>query len=378
MNSEPADVVRSYPMDRINIGCLYVSHMTDTDDLSIGGRPVSPENPYSIAEMGTNHDRDKMVAKKLINEAAAAGVDAIKYQVYHAGDIVTREICAEEYGFEQFYDAETAYEVFDEHLRLPREWFGELTEYAAEQGLDNVATVHCPDCAEFVSTFDVQAFKVASMDLTHVPLLEALAEYELPVILSTGMASLAEIDIGVSALRDNGHEAVAVLHCVSNYPTDPAELNLRNIETIRHAFDLPAGFSDHTMSTLSSALAVAHGASIIEKHFTLDRSRDGPDHPFALEPDELATLVDNLDVARQASGSKTRALTDIQKRTEYRRSIVTDRDLSAGETVTEDAVRFARPGDGIEPSAIDSVVGMEIQTDLPAEHALKWGHFQRD
>lgn len=352
--------------------------MSNAGKLYIGGRPVSPEDPYSIAEMGTNHDRDKTIAKQMIDGAAAAGVDAIKYQVYHAEDIVTKNISAEEYGFEKFYDAETAFEVFDERLRLPREWFGELTEYAAEKGLDNVATVHCPDCAEFVSTFDVQAFKVASMDLTHVPLLEVLADYDLPVILSTGMASVAEIDTGVRALRDNGHDDVAVLHCVSNYPTDPTELNLRNIETIRDAFDITAGFSDHTMSTLSAALAVVHGASIIEKHFTLDRSRQGPDHPFALEPNELATLVDNLEVARQASGSKTRELTDIEKRTEYRRSIVTDRNLTAGETVTEEAVRFARPGDGIEPSAIDSVLGMEIQTDLPAERALKWTHFKLD
>lgn len=350
--------------------------MSNEKGLSIGGRPVSQEDPYTIAEMGTNHDRNKAVAKDLIEEAAAAGVDAIKYQVYHAGDIVSKRIPGEAYGFEEYYDADTAYEVFDEHLRLPRSWFGDLTEYAAERGLDNVATVHCPDCAEFVAGFDVQAFKVASMDLTHLPLLKTLAGYDLPVVLSTGMASLAEVDEGVRALRENGQDDVAVLHCVSNYPTEPSELNLRNVSTIRDAFDVTAGFSDHTLSTLPPALAIAHGASIIEKHFTLDRSRDGPDHPFALEPDELDALVDNIEMAGQAAGSAARSLPDSGKRSEYRRSIVADTDLSAGDTVTEESIRFARPGDGIEPKHIEKVLGMTIKRDVPAERVVEWDHLR--
>lgn len=350
--------------------------MSSEKGLSIGGRRVSPEEPYTIAEIGTNHEREKGVAEDLIEEAAEADVDAVKYQVYHAEDIVSKRIPAEAYGFEEYYDAETAYEVFDQHLRLPRSWFGDLTEYASERGLDNVATVHCRDCAEFVAGFDVQAFKIASMDLTHLPLLKTLAGYDLPVILSTGMASLAEVDEGVRALRENGHDDVAVLHCVSNYPTKPSELNLRNVATIRDAFDVTSGFSDHTLSTLPPALAVAHGASIIEKHFTLDRSRDGPDHPFALEPDELAALVDNVEMASQAAGSASRSPSDSGKRTEYRRSIVADTDLRAGETVTEESIRFARPGDGIEPKHIGIVLGMTLKMDVTAERVLKWDHLR--
>jgi sialic acid synthase SpsE len=242
--------------------------------------------------------------------------------------------------------------------------------------LDNVATVHCPDCAAYVSEFAVDAFKVASMDLTHLPLLTALADYELPIILSTGMSSFSEIDTAVRTLRENSHTDIAVLHCVSDYPTDPGDLNLKNIATIRDSFDVTVGFSDHTLSTLPPALAVAHGASIIEKHFSLDRDRNGPDHPFALEPDELKTLVENLETAGQAAGSRIRTLPDGEKRTEYRRSIVTNNDLIAGETVTEKSIRFARPGDGIEPAHIDTVLGMKVQTDVPAENALRWEHFQ--
>lgn len=352
--------------------------MANTNGFCINGRQVSPENPYCIAEMGTNHNQDKAVAKELIDEAAGAGVDAIKYQVYHAEDIVTKRISAEEYGFDEFYEEENAYEVFDKYLKLPREWFGELTEYAADCGLDNIVTVHCPNCAEFVSKFNVQGFKVASMDLTHTPLLETLTDYNLPIILSTGMASLAEIDTAVTVLRDNGHDNVAVLHCISNYPAEFEELNLKNIKTICNAFNITTGFSDHTASTLSAALAIAYGASIIEKHFTLDRSLDGPDHSFALEPNELAELADNLKSASRASGSRTREPTDVEQRTKYRRSIVTDRDLKAGDVITESAIRFARPGNGIEPSAINSVLGMELQMDIPKEHVLTWDHFKQD
>lgn len=350
--------------------------MTRTDGLQINGEVVSSEDPYTIAEMGTNHDRKKTVAKKLIDAAATAGADAIKYQVYHAGDIVSKNISAKEYGFEEYYDAETAYEVFDEHLRLPRSWFGDLTEYASKQGLDNIATVHCPDCADFVADFDIQAFKIASMDLTHLPLLKSLIRHNLPIILSTGMASLAEIDTSVSTLRTNGHNNVAVLHCVSNYPTDPSELNLRNIPMIRDAFDISVGFSDHTLSTLTPALAVVHGASVIEKHLTLDRKRDGPDHPFALEPNEFGTLVENINLATKAPGETSRMLTDSGKRSEYRRSIIADTDLIAGETITEDSIRFARPGNGIEPKHIDRILGMTLQTDVSAEQVVKWQYFQ--
>jgi sialic acid synthase SpsE len=352
------------------------NNVTHTDEFQINGEVVSPEDPYTIAEMGTNHDGKKTVAKKLIDTAATAGADAIKYQVYHAGDIVSKNISAKEYGFEEYYDAETAYEVFDEHLRLPRSWFGDLTEYASKQGLDNIATVHCPDCADFVADFDIQAFKVASMDLTHLPLLESLISYDLPIILSTGMASLAEIDTSVSTLRANDHDNVAVLHCVSNYPTDPSELNLRNIPMIQDALNIPVGFSDHTLSTLAPALAVVHGASIIEKHLTLNRERDGPDHPFALEPNEFEALVENINFTIKSPGKTSRMLTDSNKRSKYRRSIISDTDIAAGETITEDSIRFARPGGGIEPKHIDTILGMTLQTDVSAEQVLKWQYFQ--
>ena len=345
---------------------------SDTDTVTIDGRQISPSNPYVIAEIGTNHNGDIEVAKKLIDTTAAAGADAVKYQVYHPGDIVTKQISSKEYGFDEYYEAETAFEVYEEHLRTPREWLPTLFDYAESKGLKNIATVHCEDCASFVIDCGVDALKVASMDLTHTPLLSQLSEYNCPLILSTGMGSLAEIDKAVTVLQNGSLTWLCLLHCVSNYPANPADLNLRNIPTLNIAFDLPIGFSDHSTSPWTAGLAVAHGASIIEKHITLDSDNLGPDHSFALEPDELEQLVDAVEMASASRGSRTRFPVDAANRERYRRSIVADEDIPAGTKITAEHVRFARPGTGIQPDAIETVLGKTASQDIEAEREIEW------
>jgi sialic acid synthase SpsE len=345
---------------------------SETDSIAIGGEGISPSNPYVIAEIGTNHDGEIDIAKQLIDAAVDAGVDAVKYQVYHPRDIVTEQISATEYGFDEYYDAETALEAYEQHLRTPRGWLPTLFEYASERGLANVATVHCADCASFVVDCGVEALKVASMDLTHVPLLSELSTYDRPLILSTGMGSLAEIDRAVSALQGGSLQWIALLHCVSNYPADPADLNLRNIPMLETAFDLPVGFSDHSSSPWTAGLAVAHGASIIEKHITLDSSQSGPDHGFALEPDELLQLVESVEMASASRGTATRRPTDASNRERYRRSVVADRDISAGTEIGYEHLRFARPGTGIRPADIETILGRTASRDIDAETVLEW------
>jgi sialic acid synthase SpsE len=342
------------------------------DTICINSEQISPSNPYVIAEIGTNHNRDIEIAKELIDAAGAAGVDAVKYQVYHSRDIVTERIDAKEYGFEEYYDVETALEAYEEHLRTPREWFPTLFEYAKEQGLDNVATVHCPDCASFVVDCGVDALKVASMDLTHIPLLLELSGYDIPLILSTGMSSLAEIDQAVSALQGGSLQWLTLLHCVSNYPADPADLNLRNISMLKTAFDLPIGFSDHSKSPLTAGLAVGHGASMIEKHITLDSAYPGPDHGFALEPDRLTQLVEAVEMASKSRGTTVRQPTDTTNRERYRRSIVADQDIPAGTEIRSEHLRFARPGTGIQPVNINNVLGKTSKHNIQAETPLEW------
>jgi len=345
---------------------------TQADTISFNSEQISPSNPYIIAEIGTNHNRNIEIAKKLIDVAEAAGVDAVKYQVYHSRDIVTEGIGADEYGFEEYYDVETALEAYEEHLRTPREWFPTLFNYARERGLDNVATAHCPDCASFVVDCGVDALKVASMDLTHIPLLSELSTYDLPLILSTGMGSIAEIDQAVSTLQDGSLQWLALLHCVSNYPADPADLNLTNIPMLETAFDLPIGFSDHSRSPWTAGLAVAHGASIIEKHITLDSTFPGPDHSFALEPDGLTQLVEAVEMASESRGTAVRRPTDTINRDRYRRSIVANQKISAGTEISFDHLRFARPGSGIQPIDVNNVVGRTTTHDIQAETPLNW------
>jgi sialic acid synthase SpsE len=342
------------------------------DPISINGREITSSNPYVITEIGTNHNRDIETAKELIDVTAAAGADAVKYQIYHPEDIVTEGISAEEYGFDEFYPEDTAMEVYEKHLTTPKEWFPELCDYAAEQGLDNIATVHCRDCTSFVAECDMDAFKVASMDLTTLPLLAEIASYDKPIILSTGMGSLAEIDDAVATIRKEATDWLALLHCVSQYPADPETMHLRNIPMLQSAFGLPVGLSDHTLSPWTSGFAVAHGASIIEKHITLDSSQQGPDHGFALEPDQLADLVEAVQAAGGSLGSTTRQLPDVGNREEYRRSVVADEAIVEGATIEEGDVRFARPGSGIEPEYIDRVLGSTAVRDIDAETPLQW------
>jgi len=344
----------------------------EVDSISVNGEPISPSNPNVIAEIGTNHNQEIDVAKELIDVAAAAGVDAVKYQVYHPRDIVTENISAEEYGFEEYYDVDTALEAYENHLRTPREWLPTLFDYASERGLKNFATVHCEDCASFVVDCGVDGLKVASMDLTHIPLLSQLSSYDLPLILSTGMGTLSEINKAVSTLQGGSLQWLTLLHCVSNYPADPANLNLRNIPMLKTAFNLPVGFSDHSLSPWTAGLAVAHGACIIEKHFTLDSTHPGPDHSFALEPDELEQLVGAVEIASSSRGARIRRQADTANQERYRRSVVADQDIPAGTEITAEHVRFARPGTGIQPSDIKTVLGTTASRDIVAETVLDW------
>lgn len=332
--------------------------------VSIDGTAPSPDDPYIIAEIGTNHNRDIETAKELIDVATEAGVDAVKYQMYHTEDIVVGEVPASEYGFDEYYHQQTVAAVYDEHLRLPREWFPELVAYATEQGLDNIATACCADCVDFVATAGIDALKVSSQDLTHLPLLSEMATTDLPIVLSTGMGSLGEIERALQTLEDGGATGIGVLHCVSHYPTSPEDLNLRNIGMLKSAFDYTTGLSDHTLSPRTGGLAVAQGASILEKHFTLDRSMNGPDHGFALEPAELATFVECATQAADSLGTATRDPADRDKRESYRRSIVVMTGIDAGQTLQAADLGIARPGTGLPPEKLEWVVGRTTNRPL--------------
>jgi len=343
--------------------------------VKIGDRWIGEGEPtFIVAELGTNHNQDIKTAKKLIDIAAEANVDGVKFQIYHPTDVVHKGIEVKEYGLEGIYREKFMWEVFQNYLMTPREWFPDILEYVDSKGLVAIATVSCKDCAQFMFDNDIAAFKVASMDLTHLPFLRQLAEFGKPIILSTGMGTLAEISEAVDTIKESGNTDLILLHCVSNYPAEYAELNLSNIKMLINAFNVVVGFSDHTMTPLSSAIAVALGAKVIEKHITLDRNTKGPDHPFALEPDGLRDLVSMIRETEKAVGTSSRSISEkeMKKRALYRRSLVAKEYIRKGEKITSDKVQITRPGSGIEPKFLDIVTGREAKKDIEKNTIITW------
>lgn len=329
-------------------------------------------NTFIIAEIGTNHNQDKEKAKKLIDAAANAKVNAVKFQIYHPLDIVSPQILTSQYGLDHLYKEKYWYEVLENHLKTPVEWFPELADYSRQKGLKVIATVHCKECADKMVNY-IDAFKVASMDLTHIPLLKELSLYNLPLIISCGMANMSEIDDAVREIKKNTHQ-LAILHCVSNYPTAYEELDLNKIKLLSNIYSYPIGFSDHSQEVLSSAIAVSVGAKIIEKHITLDKKDKGPDHPFALEPDELSSLVDSIRKTELSLSNNfgTNDKRDYDKRSLYRRSILAKVNIKKGEKITLDKICYARPGSGIQPKFTDIIIGRTAKVDISEGDTITW------
>lgn len=345
--------------------------------VTIAGRSVGAGHPcFVISEIGTNHNGDLDRAKELVKASAAAGADAVKFQIYEAEDIVTHRILPHEYGLEELYPDRTMYQVFDECLRTPQEWFPELCDYSREVGILPMATVHSASGARFVVDVAMVAIKIASMDLNNLPVLSEIAKVaDVPLIVSTGMSELHEIDETVAMLRGFG-KPFGLLHCVSNYPPRFDELHLQNIDILSATYGVPVGFSDHTLTTVTSAVAVALGACMIEKHITMSRTDTGPDHPFALEPGEFRQLVDEVRNVEKAHSPRAGFVgpseREAQKRLLYRRSLVTRRAVAKGAALAAEDIKISRPGSGIEPKCLGAVIGRTARRNIDAETPLTW------
>jgi len=332
---------------------------------------------FVIAEIGANHDGKMEKAKKLILAAAVAGADAVKFQTFKATDIVNPTLPANYDPQEPVPDKFNYFFEYIEQFELPFEWHDELIEFCRDQGLIFISTPCSVEAVHFLSS-RIQVFKVASMDLTNKELLEEVGKQAKPVILSTGIGDMGEIERAIMTLDENGTSDVVLLHCVSNYPSRPEELNLRNIPMLRDAFDCPVGFSDHSLGINSSLAAVALCACVIEKHITLNRKTPGPDHFFALEPDELKSLVSGIREVELAMGSSQRIVTseECQKRRTFRRSLLNNKPLKAGYIIRREDIAIIRPGDGISPFDFGKIVGMELKRDLDIYTPLRWDHFK--
>lgn len=341
--------------------------------LNIQGRSIDEDYPvFIVGEIGSNHNLDKEVVRNLIDNASDAGFDAIKFQTYEPLEVFSGKITTRDVNYENLYGLRPWWEVARDHILMPRSWFGEMFKYIREKDMVPFSTVHSINDAEFIMQFNPPAFKVASIDLTYLEFLGELAKFNKPIILSTGMSSLSEIEEAVEAIVKNGNDQIALLHCVSCYPPKPESVNLRNIIALKEMFGQPVGFSDHSPNNYMAVASVALGASIIEKHITLDRSMKGPDHHFALTPDVMKDLVIGVREVEKGVGSFKRVLSDeeLESKRQIRRSIVARSKIMKGERLCREKLKMTRPGIGIEPNHLNFVIGRVAKMDIDKEEVI--------
>jgi N-acetylneuraminate synthase len=343
----------------------------------IGNKSIGPGQPvFVIAEAGVNHNGDLKMARALIDVAVEAGADAVKFQTFRAERLVTPDAPKAEYQLQTSGDSESQFEML-RRLELSADAHRELQSYCHERGIIFLSTPFDEEAVDLLDELGVPAFKISSGDLTNSPLLEHVAGRGKPVILSTGMSELSELIEAVSVLNLAGCENPVLLHCVSNYPAAPDEVNLRAMQTMRSAFDVPVGFSDHTEGIDVALAAVATGACVIEKHFTLDRTLEGPDHRASLEPAELRELVRSIRRVEKAlgSGRKVPTASEMETARVARRSLVAARDIPAGATLERDMVVMRRPGTGLSPAALDTILGQQTTREIAAGTLLEQDMF---
>jgi sialic acid synthase SpsE len=341
----------------------------------IGGRPVGPGHPcYVIAEAGANHNRDLPTALRLIEVAAEAGADAVKFQTYTAEGLYSRHTPDIKYLKEKglVSDQESVWELI-KRVEIPWEW------HAAKHGVAFFSTPFEEAAVDVLEGVNVPAYKIASYEVNHLPLIEQVAKTGKPVLISTGMASLGDIERALDTAGAAGARDLMVMHCAVNYPPRFADLNLRAITTLQNAFQVPIGWSDHTPGHTADVVAVTLGACAVEKHFTLSRNQTGPDHPFALEPAELAAMIAAIRETEEALGSSVKRVTDAEADLFRlgRRSIVAARDIPAGGELTRADLAVKRPGFGIPVDALDQVVGRHVAADVVADQVLQWDDLVR-
>lgn len=339
-----------------------------TDSILMAGRPVGEKHPcFIIAEVGANHNRSYDLALRHIDAAVEAGADAVKFQIYSADSLYSKKTPRH-----SGYDKDL--HTLISEIETPREWLPKLADYCKKKNILFFAT---PFDHEAVDELDKVSdfFKIASFELVDLDLVRYCASKGKPMIISTGLAHMEEIEDAYRACIEAGNENIVFLQCASVYPAPPHIMNLKSMETIRRSFGTLVGLSDHTQGVHISVAAVAMGASVVEKHFTLDRSMEGPDHPFAIEPDELRELVRQIREVESAMGDGRKLGPSPEEMEFYqkaRRSLHASRDIKAGETITEGMLTCKRPGLGIAPKHEGIVVGRTAKIDIERDQWITW------
>jgi N-acetylneuraminate synthase len=340
-----------------------------SQEFTINDKKIGHGHPaFIIAEAGVNHNGDIHLAKELIDVAARSGADAVKFQTFKSEKVATYQAKKAEYQESATQSDESQLDMIRK-LELPFEAFKELQEHARSKGLTFLSTPFDLESVDYLAGLDVPAFKISSGELVNPLLLKKAVNYRKPIILSAGMATLGEIESALGLISKGGENRLALLHCVTSYPAPIEIANLRAIQTLRNTFKTIVGYSDHTLGITATIAAVALGAKVIEKHFTLDKKLPGPDHKASADPEELDKMIQEIrkTEASLGNGTKVPSQVELDIAKIARRSIVAARDLKKGEIITEDAIDLKRPAEGLPPKYLNLILGKKLNQDVESD-----------
>lgn len=344
----------------------------NNQSMSIAGRAIGAEHaPYIIAELSANHNGSMETALEIIKQAKLCGADAVKIQTYTA-DTITLNSKNDDFMIHGgLWNGESLYELYQK-AHLPWEWHKPLFDYARDLGITMFSSPFDSTAVDLLEDLNAPAYKIASFEAIDLPLIKYVASTGKPMIISTGMADADEIQEAINAAQEGGCKELAILHCVSGYPAPSEDYNLRTLPDMMARYGLITGLSDHTLDNTTAITSVALGASIIEKHFTLNRSGGGPDDSFSLEPKELRELCTDSKTAWQALGQVNYGRkSSEQGNAQFRRSLYFVKDLKAGDTITKDSVRSVRPGFGLAPKYLEDIIGKQVSVDVDKHTPVK-------
>lgn len=344
------------------------------EEIHLRSRSIGGEHPcFTIAELGVNHNGDLQTAKEMIDAAQGCGVDAVKIQSFTVDDFVSGPALLYEYTSQGETVRESQYDMF-KRLEIKGEWHQELFEYAKKKKILLFSTPASSFFVDLLDELGVELFKMGSDDLTNIDLIKTIAAKGKPLVISTGMAQMEDVREAVDAIQSSGNLSYAILQCSSMYPTPSDYVNLNVMYTYMKEFDGVVGYSDHTQGNLASFSAVAMGAKIIEKHFTLDRSMPGPDQWFSCDPKELASLVDGIREIEKLQGSNVKTVTDVEKQNyiECHRSVCAACDIHKGETITRKMLALKRPFTGLRPKDLGKILGRKFNRDICKNEIVTW------
>ena len=342
--------------------------------IKIENRKIGNNFPvFTIAEIGSNHNRSKITVKKLIDASANAGFDAVKFQIYDAEEAFSKNETTKHVNLDHIYGLKPWWEIARDKILMPRNWFGEMFRYVRKKKMIPLSAIHRVEDLIFLKKYNLQAIKIASIDLNYFQLHEKLIKYKMPTIISTGMGTSKEIKEIIKFYKKKKHFDVIILHCNSLYPPKNSEINLNNISYLKKISKI-VGFSDHTDDNYNAFAAVALGAKVIEKHITLNKKYKGPDHPFAIEPHEMIDFIYGIRKIEKSLGKYKRILSikERQNKKMIRRSIVARNNILKNQKIKEHDIKYARPGTGIPTTKYKKVLGKKAKYNIKAESLIKF------